>query len=357
MPDPVREFAPPPPAAPPPYAPPPYAPPSGRAADDGPFAPPATGAAAVRDFVASLRRHRRLILGIALPAALVVALLRLSRPREFASASAFIPQTKSQGSAISALAAQYGVTLGGGGSQESPGFYVDLLTSSAILGQLVDTPVVGARGGRTTLADVYGVPAKTAAKRREETVKTLRRHVSVALVPRSGIIRVQVATPDSVVSQQVNRSLLALTNDFNLNTRRSQAKAERQFAEERLARVRDDLRAAEDRLEAFYRGNRVYESSPSLTFAQTRLTREMELQRQLNATLTQQLEQAKLDEVRDTPVITILEQPDLPLGPEPRGTLRLTLLALIGGGVVGVLLGLLQDTLRQAAGASPAGPV
>jgi hypothetical protein len=117
--------------------------------------------------------------------------------------------------------------------------------------------------------------------------------------------------------------------------------------------VRDDLRASEDRLAAFFSGNRVYENSPSLSLTQTRLTRDMELQRQLNATLSQQAEQAKLDEVRDTPVLTVLERPDLPLRPEPRGTVRFTLFALVGGSVLGVLFGLLSDTMRRAAGAAP----
>lgn len=345
MPNTIREAAPPASA----YAPGPSLDGGARAAE-----PPRSGAAPLVEFFTSVLRHRRLILGIALPVALLTAVVCLFRTREYASASSFVPQSKQQNFALSALAAQYGVSVGSGDTQGSPAFYVDLLTSRALLAQIADTTFAPAgRGVRRTLADLYEVREERPGLRREEAMKELRKHMDVGLVQRSGIIRVTVSSPDPAVSQRINGLLLALANDFNLNTRRSQAKAERQFAEERLARVRDDLRAAEDRLARFYQENRVYESSPALTLAQTRLTRELELQRQLNANLSQQLEQAKLDEVRDTPVITVLEQPDLPLRPTPRGTVRYTLFALIGGGVVGVLLALFLDTLRRAVGDGP----
>ncbi len=312
-------------------------------------APPA---APLAQFLAVVRARRRPIVGLALAAAAAAGTFSVLRTRQWASSASFMPQAKNQAAGLSALAAQYGVSVGTGNTQDSPAFYSDLLTSRAILEQVVDARYRASAGGAAaTLAELYEVRGRTPALRRVETVKELRKHVGVTVVPRSGIIRVSVATPDASVSQQAARHLLALLNDFNLNTRRSQAKAERQFAEQRLAGVRGELRAAEDRLNAFYVGNRVYENSPTLTLAQTRLTRELELHRSLFATLSQQLEQAKLDEVRDTPVITVLEQPDLPLRPEPRGTVRLALFALIGGGVVGVLAALLVDTLRRALGA------
>ena len=55
-------------------------------------------------------------------------------------------------------------------------------------------------------------------------------------------------------------------------------------------------------------------------------------------------EQARIDEVRNTPVITVVEPPDLPTRPNPRRTVLKGLLGLI----VGLLMGAFFLTVRHA---------
>jgi uncharacterized protein involved in exopolysaccharide biosynthesis len=117
--------------------------------------------------------------------------------------------------------------------------------------------------------------------------------------------------------------------------------------ERRLQEVRDSLRAAEDRLQAFLSQNRDFGKSPTLTFTQARLERAVEFQQQLLATLIPAYEQSKIEEVRDTPVLTILRQAEAPIRPNPRGRLRLMVLGLLGGIAVGVALALGTEAMGR----------
>src|SRR5438445_1737700 len=75
----------------------------------------------------------------------------------------------------------------------------------------------------------------------------------------TGVVHFEVSTTNAELSRQIANRLLALTNDFNLRRRQSQAKAEREFVERRLTEAKADLTAAEDAFSDFARRNRQFE--------------------------------------------------------------------------------------------------
>ena len=129
-------------------------------------------------------------------------------------------------------------------------------------------------------------------------------------------------------------------DDYNSRIRRSQAVAEREFLEARLRDARAELRIAEDSLLAFLRENRRVENSPQLTFERDRLQSRVSLRQQVYETLFQAFEQSRIEEVRDTPVITVVERPIRPAQADP---LHLPVLA-----AVGLLLGAIVASLVTA---------
>ncbi len=78
------------------------------------------------------------------------------------------------------------------------------------------------------------------------------------------------------------------------------------------------MRAAEDTLEKFLQTNRQLENSPQLSFQRDRLQREAGRQQQMMLGLVQQYEDARIREVRDTPVITVIERPVLAASADSR---------------------------------------
>jgi len=77
-----------------------------------------------------------------------------------------------------------------------------------------------------------------------------------------------------------------------------------------LAQARAELRAAQDELEQYAISNKAFEQSASQQFHTQRLQAEIDIHQRVVAMLEQAFEQAKLDEVRDTPVITEIDSPE-----------------------------------------------
>jgi uncharacterized protein involved in exopolysaccharide biosynthesis len=197
------------------------------------------------------------------------------------------------------------------------------------------------------LMQAFRVQAPTPGIRRERAMERLSQAMTVLASPRTGVISLAVTLRDPVLAEGVARQLIDEVNRFNLESRKSQAGAERRFVEGRLEEVRRDLRAAEDRLQAFLQRNRDYRNSPELTFQQDRLDREVTLQQGIFSTLASSYEQAKIEEVRDTPVITVIDGPERPAAPDRRGVVKKAIIALMLGSVVGLGLAFLREGMAR----------
>ena len=94
------------------------------------------------------------------------------------------------------------------------------------------------------------------------------------------------------------------------------------------------------------------QNSPELSFRQERLAREVALRQEMYTNLASAWEQARIEEVRDTPLITVVEPAEEPVRPDSRRLVVKTGLALFAGMFLGALLGLLRERLRSPNAAS-----
>ncbi|HKT61223.1 MAG TPA: Wzz/FepE/Etk N-terminal domain-containing protein [Gemmatimonadales bacterium] len=311
--------------------------------------PEHTGEVSLIGIAAMLLRQRRAIaLCVVLGGALALA-VGLLRPRTYTATAAFLPGGETDRfSALQGLAAQFNLQqLIGGSSQATPDFYVALLTSRDILGAVVDSGVE-VKGKRVFLADYLKVNAPTPAIRRERAIERLERTIGANADTRTGMVNLSVKLKSSPLAGATARRLLDLLNEFNLRTRQSQARAERLFVESRLREVNADLRAAEDELQAFFQQNRDYRNSPALAFQQERLQRVVSLRQQVATTLAQAYEQSRIDEVRDTPVISVIEPPADPAEPDRRRLLVRIIVGVILGGLIGLLAAAALEFMGQS---------
>lgn len=162
---------------------------------------------------------------------------------------------------------------------------------------------------RTTLVSLLSSKKMSRAIRVEETIKKLRRLIVVGASLKTGVITFSVTAEDSDLADQIASRLLEQGNAFNLETRTLRAATERRFTEARLGEVVESLRGAEARLEQFRQENRAIRSSAHLSLDEQRLARAVDMQQQAYTALTQAYEQARFEELRDTPVIPIVERP------------------------------------------------
>jgi len=311
-----------------------------------------SGAAAVIRLLNLGLRHARLIGGLSLLLGVLAFVFVVTRPRMYTATASFLVQAPKLAGSVPGIAAQLGFSLPVSDPGQSPAFYAEMIRSRGILSAVAESTFVyrDAEGVHVTatLADAYHVRPRTPALRRDETIGRLGQSISVRTSLKSGVVTFSVTAPDAELVSGIVEALLGELVTFNIQRRQSQAAAERRFTQRRLAEVASDLRTAEGTLEAFLRRNRSIGNSPQLTFEQERLTREMELRRMLYTTIAQSYEQAKIEEVRDTPQMTIVEHPEVPARPNPRLLVGKSIIAATFGALLGLLLAFTGERVTRA---------
>jgi uncharacterized protein involved in exopolysaccharide biosynthesis len=314
--------------------------------------------------LAILLRKRRTIAYAALMGSFLLVAISVILPANWTTVTSFTPQGPSDPAQarLSSLAGQFGVDIGHGSPGQSPEFYVDLVKTDQILTSIaLDTFLVADTlglfpGSRQVgnLADLLGFEQDREAIRTEAAVNWLREEaIRVTSDPQTGVVQVTVITRWPEVSVKVARHIVASVNEFNLDVRQSRAQAERVFVEERLEGANSDLRAAEDDLQQFLQDNRAFQNSPELVFQHDRLQRQVAIAQEVYTSLARSYEQARISEVRNTPVISVIEPAQKPVQPDSEDLPMLAVLGLILGGAVGVSTALIMDFFARFAN-SPA---
>jgi uncharacterized protein involved in exopolysaccharide biosynthesis len=299
-----------------------------------------------------LLRQRRLVAGLALSAGLVVGVVSVLSPRTYTASAVFMPQASQlDRSGASVIAAQLGLQLGGGAeATESPAFYADLLQSTPLLRAVVEGRYSLA-GRELTLVELMGGQHPEPNVRASNAVQALRQRLSVATRRATGVVAFSLRSSDADLSRQIAQRMIELVNEFNVERRQSQAANERRFVEERLAAVNVELEAAEDELQRFLERNRQFVSrqfvSPELDLERDRLQRKVLMRQQVMTSMAQAYEQARIAEVRNLPVITVVEAPESPARPDRRRTASKVGLALIIGGMLGLFLAFGRDYVAR----------
>lgn len=304
-----------------------------------------------------LLRHRRLIAvwALVLPALVVVATLMW--PRSYRVDVSVMPGSASSAANLAGLAAQFGFSVSADDAGQSPAFYASLLTADRALRELVshryglgDSAAVDS----TDLIAYYRLDGVPRAAGIERAVDKLRRDVSATTNLKTNVVTLSVTLRKARLAYAVADEAVRLIERFNLEQRQTQAGAERRFLESRLDSAQAEMNRREEALAEFLKRNRQFENSPELSFQNDRLRRAIDLQQQVVVSLAQAFEKARLDEIRNTPLISIVDPPQLPARPEPRGLGTKVVAALILGLLCGVALAYLREALVRARAEDPA---
>jgi uncharacterized protein involved in exopolysaccharide biosynthesis len=305
---------------------------------------------------AFIAANRRTIVRTALALFVVAVVATVLSPRRYEATMAFTPSSDSRSNlgAVAGLASQLGLQIDLGTKGENLAFYAALIESRELLQRAVlSTYKVRRDDGsvRTgNLMELLDVKAPSPAMRINRAVKKLDGLLTVRSNPQANIIEVKVATKWPDLSEQIADRVLVLVNEFNLERRQSQSRQEARFTGDRLAAARRELRQAEEAQLSFLRANRSYQESPTLAYEAVRLQRDVQLKQEVFITLNKGYEQARIAEVRDTPVLTVIDSAIAPVRrSSPRRTLG-TLIAFAISGLIGVAAAYVAEsrTWRQA---------
>lgn len=264
-----------------------------------------------------LLRHLRLMIAVPLIAVVLAVAIYVFKPPAYTAESKFIPQLAEQNaSRLSGLAQQFGVNMGNATRGESLQLYSallesrDLLRAAALKQYSLPHPNGGAGVFEGSLVGYHAELGEFSAQDTQRVVRSLQNRIRTTIDPAAGLITLQTEADSPELAEQLNRNLLELLNEFNLERRQSQASAERAFVESRMNSSAAELQAAERELKRFLEQNRSFQQSPELSFEASRYEQQLALRQQLYASLAQAFEQARIEEVRNTPVITIIDRPE-----------------------------------------------
>ena len=283
------------------------------------------------DVAAAVRRNWRSELLWGIVGAVGGVAVSLLRPKEYEARASFVPeQTKPRNlpAGLGALAAQFGFDVNGS-VDRSPQFYRDLVLTTGLLSEILDSSVTVRPGEPATVGRLFLASEDTSRAGLDRVLRRLRRHIGAEADPRTSVVTITVTAPSPLAAETIAGLLIRHVQQFNVVSRQLQARRTRIFLETRVADALQGLHDAEDQLRHFYEQNRRYSDSPQLVFEETRLKRQVDLRQDLYTTLSKQLESTRIDEVNDTPNITVIDPPFASSRPTGPGILTLAVLSVL----------------------------
>ena len=236
-------------------------------------------------------------------------------------------------SQLQGLAAQFGVSVPGG-SGSAQWVYPEILKSrtlaKSVLKRKFDTNKYGPQKSLLQIL-TYGNEEPTVS------IDTLEIHGANAFI---GMIEIQsegsfyelsISTFEPQFAADLCAALIEELDKHQRGYKTEKVKETRQFIEGRIVEVQKELEGAEEDLKVFRDRNRQILGSPALLLEQQRLTRETSVLTGVFTTLKQQLEMTKIEEVKESALVQVLDPPEAPLSRSKPNRKLSVLLALILG--------------------------
>ena len=121
------------------------------------------------------------------------------------------------------------------------------------------------------------------------------------------MITITTTLQDPLIAANVANSIGRQVELYIQKENSAQSTKGKLFISDRLLIVKKELEKSELNLKEFKERNRGFEESPELFMTYSQLFREVEAKKEVYLTLQQQLELARIDEVKQSPILHILD--------------------------------------------------
>ena len=159
---------------------------------------------------------------------------------------------------------------------------------------------------------------------------------------RTGLIQVNIEMESPNLAAEVANFIGSEIQSYIQKQNTVKAVKEKLFISGRLVVVKGELEKLEEDLKEFKERNRGYEVSPELFMIYSQKFREAEAKQQVYVTLQQQLELARISEVKQTPIINILDEARAPVSKSRPNRAIISLLSLLAGFLFGASISIIR---------------
>jgi len=169
-------------------------------------------------------------------------------------------------------------------------------------------------------------------------IKAINAVLGMVKVSESGsTIQIKINAKEPRLARDINFAFIDELDAHQRAYNKTKSSETRKFIEERIKSTEIELNVAEEDLKNFRDSNRRIQNSPSLLLEQQRLSREAAVLTGVFTTLKQELENAKIEEVKESNYVIILDPPEIPiLRIKPKRKV-----IVLSAGILGLILGLI----------------
>ena len=217
----------------------------------------------------------------------------------------------------------------------------DVVKSRLIATKAVNNIWITEKGDSTSLIDLWKLDHSFWSKKnkdkidpniiREKAIKNFLSRISISEDRITRLIKISTNFQDPLISANIANFIGQEVEKYIQKENSAQSKKEKLFIGERLLVVKSELESAENRLKQFKERNRGYDGSPELFMIFSRLDREVEAKKEVYVTLQQQLELARIEEVKRSPILHVLDKAVPPIKKSSPNRLSFLFLSLLFG--------------------------
>jgi len=299
------------------------------------------------NFVLPILKYKRVTYTIVTTSVLATLAVCLIMKNKYTSTATILPSgpailTSELKNLAAGSVAELGLGATSQAGENSSALYPDILGSRLISERIIKRNYSfyhRSRARAMSLEEYIDAPNIDRALRR------LNKLVTIKSDRKTGVITVSVTTKYPELSAAVAHAYLEELDDYNIHHRQSTASENQKFTAKRLLEIKAELAEAEDSLRSFKEANMNYmiSNDPDLQLELARLQREADMKASLYLTMAQQNELARIEAVKDIPVVQILDRGTVPQEKtSPRRSLYLAG-ALMGSFLISILISLWLD--------------
>ncbi len=244
------------------------------------------------------------------------------------------------------IAAATGLTLG-----ETPvsKLYPMIIKSSRVLYEVIYTKYnTDEFKDSVDLIRYWKIEKKSEPENYEAALKRLRNRMDVAFDNKLGTLILKVDMEEPKLAADVANNITAQLDDYTRTKKKTGVTLQREFIEKRLQEVKLTLQTAEDNLTYFREKNRRIGDSPELMIAEERLIRNVQINSTIFIELTKQIEIARIEEIKNIPLINILDYARIPIQKSyPHRAIMFILIFIFCTAIISLYFGIKPDIKRK----------
>ena len=167
---------------------------------------------------------------------------------------------------------------------------------------------------------------------------------------KTAILTLSINASEPNLAREVNQAIIEELDAHQRKYNKAKTSDTKKFIEERIIDTEKELMSAEESLKIFMDRNRRIENSPALQLERQRLTREVTVLTGVFTTLKQQYETTKIEEVKESDYVVILDPPEVPLIRSKQGKKKMVILAGLLGIALGIGIAFVLEYVRNIEG-------